>query len=92
MIVSDSIASDSIATVSPWTAKGGPRRRLSYVCREPIALKKRTALAAAHRVRLRVHDILMALYLICDASGAEFGSTIIKDKGVLYESRTWTTD
>ena len=56
------------------------------------ALKKRTALAAAHRVRLRVHDILMALYLICDASGAEFGSTIIKDKGVLYESRTWTTD
>ena len=56
------------------------------------ALKKLMAPVAPPRVRLRAQDVLLALYLAGDASGVGFGSPLIKDKEILYESGTWTTD
>ena len=32
------------------------------------------------------------LYLTGDTSGTGFGFALIKDKGIFYESGTWTTD
>ena len=55
-------------------------------------LKELTAPVALSRVRLRPHDVLLALYLTSDASGTGVGSALIKEKGILYESETWTTD
>ena len=54
------------------------------------ARNKLTAPLAPHRVRLRARDILLALYLAGDTSGAYFGSVLIKEKGILYQSGTWT--
>ena len=64
------------------------KRLFSYV----KALKKLTTLVAPPRVRLRAQYILLALYLTRDDSGSGFGSVLIRANGILYESRTWTTD
>ena len=41
-------------------------------------------------MKLIARDILQALYLPGDASGAGFGSATIKKDGIMYGSGTWT--
>ena len=56
------------------------------------ALVKLMASATPPRVKLRAQDVPQALYLQGDASGVGFGSAIIKKDGIMYESRTWTSE
>ena len=48
--------------------------------------------ATPPRVKLRDRDVLQALYLPGDASGAGFGSAITKKDGIMYGSGTWTLE
>ena len=41
---------------------------------------------------MRAREVLQALYLFGDASGAGFGSTIIRKEGIMYKSGTWTEE
>ena len=56
------------------------------------ALKKLAAPAMPPQVKLRAHEVLHAIYLPGNASGAGFGSTVIGIEGIMYESRTWNAD
>ena len=56
------------------------------------ALVKSTAPPTPPGVKLRARDILQALYLPGDASGAGFESAIIKKDGIMYESGTWSPE
>ena len=56
------------------------------------ALEKLTAPREPPRVRLRAWNILQALYLPGNASGAGFGSTAIGTNVIMYESWTWNED
>ena len=56
------------------------------------ALVELTVPSTPPRVRLRAREVLQALYLPGDASGAGFGTVIIRKDGIMYESGTWTTE
>ena len=57
------------------------------------ALDELTAPRDPPRVRLRAREVLQAIYLTGDASGAWFGSAVICTKGIMvYESGTWNKD
>ena len=52
------------------------------------ALKKLTAPKEPPRVRLRAREVLQALYIPNNASGAGFGPVVIGTKGIMYKSGT----
>ena len=56
--------------------------------RDVRALKKLTATKEPPRVELRAREVLQALYIPSNASGAGFGSAVIGTKGIMYESGT----
>ena len=41
---------------------------------------------------MRAREVLQVLYLPGDASGAGFGSAIIRKDGIMYKPGTWTTE
>ena len=56
------------------------------------ALEKLTATKEPPIVRLRAREVLQALYLPGDASGAGFRSAVIGTKGIMYKLGIWKED
>ena len=82
------------ARIAPLPEEGEPewvtpKARLG---RDLRCLMELTSTEAPPRIMFRVAAQMMAFYMPGDASGSGFGSAIIKDKVILYQAGTWTSD